>query len=1017
MTSSSIRRRLQIEDTEQQQGLILLFASLLTVVIFHGGLLPFTHENTYDAFIHMFFGSSYAVNWFDPWESRWYTGFVRVSYPPGTHMLIAMFSKVFSLRISFVIVQTIALLIFTLGVFRFSLIWVGFRAAGFAALSVVLSSGIALTVHVFGQLPTIYSLGMFLNTMPSIYRWVQEGGKKNLAAAAIMSAGTTSLHHVTTLFGLVFFVLPVVLQALMHFAHRKGPDERISVKALLWPVLRASLLGIAMIGLIVLTVFPYWYWSITDPITQVPIPHGSRENFLVRTDLGMMFFIIPWGLTLLLWPFLAFRALKSCIWPLAMSLILASVLGTGGTTPVPRIILGGAFDILTLDRFTFWATVLCAPVMGYFINSVLFGPIGQLLRQTVGRAVYWLMTGLGSAGMVAFTVAVVILPEVRPTQPDFIEPDPIVQFLAEDNRDAWRYLTLGFGDQFAYVSAMTPAYSVDGNYHSARRLPNLTRYSVERLENSKYMGVPGLGSLEQFLVEADRYNLKYVFSNDQFYDPLLHFTGWQRSLRLSNGIVVWEKQNIPPVVLPTPRAEISNTHSLMWGIIPPMALFLAHLTLGLIILRGSVMKEAQSARLLLESRATQTSSKVQARIILALFLGSAGIASYSIYKQFHAPESEPQEVIESYYNALDFRNYQAAYGFLSKQADMTYDEFVYFNKLVGGLYNSYSKLQSIKIEPFSDDARARYFAVDLEWLSSVKMDYQSRLIATVLEDGHWRLLPPGIDLSRIPTRLLHQDSQSWFIPPRRQAPVKFVRPGSQIDRPRVDVAESALVSRDERLFSVALVRNSSSVPAAVLVAGALRGADEAVLDSDNAGIYAQHQLLPHEIGSSRIEYQGILSLSDAELARNYDPTLYIPPMLDQPPVRADLTAEATAISYMGFRGLAVHGLRARETENGLRIVGEVVNSGVETASVVRILLTFFDEDGVVWVDGGFLGRDLPAGRSDGFSIEVPNRDSLEVIARKLGSGTRPGYEIALNGAANYTGMSVQLEGMTFDGGL
>jgi len=140
-------------------------------------------------------------------------------------------------------------------------------------------------------------------------------------------------------------------------------------------------------------------------------------------------------------------------------------------------------------------------------------------------------------------------------------------------------------------------------------------------------------------------------------------------------------------------------------------------------------------------------------------------------------------------------------------------------------------------------------------------------------------------------------------------------------------------------------------------------------------------------------------------------------MLDQPPVRADLTAEATAISYMGFRGLAVHGLRARETENGLRIVGEVVNSGVETASVVRILLTFFDEDGVVWVDGGFLGRDLPAGRSDGFSIEVPNRNSLEVIARELGSGTRPGYEIALNGAANYTGMSVQLEGMTSDVGL
>ena len=70
--------------------------------------------------------------------------------------------------------------------------------------------------------------------------------------------------------------------------------------------------------------------------------------------------------------------------------------------------------------------------------------------------------------------------------------------------------------------------TVDGNYHSARRLPELTTRAVERLENSKFRGVEGIGCLQQFLTVPEKYNLKYVFSNDKFYDPILYFCGWHR---------------------------------------------------------------------------------------------------------------------------------------------------------------------------------------------------------------------------------------------------------------------------------------------------------------------------------------------------------------------------------------------------------------------------------------------------------------------------------------------------------
>ena len=78
-----------LQADENLNGIFLLCIALGMAVMTHGALLPFTHGNTYDAYIHMFFGEHYARSWFDPWEPRWYTGFATTSYPPGTHMMIA----------------------------------------------------------------------------------------------------------------------------------------------------------------------------------------------------------------------------------------------------------------------------------------------------------------------------------------------------------------------------------------------------------------------------------------------------------------------------------------------------------------------------------------------------------------------------------------------------------------------------------------------------------------------------------------------------------------------------------------------------------------------------------------------------------------------------------------------------------------------------------------------------------------------------------------------------------------
>ncbi len=191
----------------------LLLALVLTFG-FHFSLLFYSFKRTYDAYVHIFFADHYARAWFDHWEYRWYTGFTMTSYPPGSQQSIALLASGLGLQNSFIVVQLLALLLVVLGIYRFSRIWVGEEAAGYASLLAVFASSIGETVHVFGQLPTTFSLGFLLNALPYAGQWLRTGRWRHLILAWAVIAATTAGHHVTTLFGAVFFLGPVIAQVI-----------------------------------------------------------------------------------------------------------------------------------------------------------------------------------------------------------------------------------------------------------------------------------------------------------------------------------------------------------------------------------------------------------------------------------------------------------------------------------------------------------------------------------------------------------------------------------------------------------------------------------------------------------------------------------------------------------------------------------------------------------------------------------------------------------------------------------
>lgn len=528
-------------------------AIALVALMVHGPLLLMQlPAGSFDANFHIFFASHYAHHWFTPWNEKWFAGFSQTTYPPLTHQWIALLSNLVGVNFGYALVQLAALVLLPVGVYRFGRLWVDDRSASYAALGSIFLGAVVFMVYQAGQLATVAATALYLNALPYMYEWSLLDQWRSLVKGLAMSLAAAAAHHVSLIFGLVFFAVPVLGLAIMDA--REDPDNKSTSGVARRAAVFAALAGIG----IAVVLLPYWISLIRHPVHQVPIPHDSRNNFLLNTITGINYFVIPWGVLLLALPFIVVRGMSvRRLRPLLLGLWLAFIFGLGGTTPLPRWLLGRAYAILTFERFTFWATLLAMPIAGWLMV--------KLLDRFGGKAV----AGLALASVATFGAALAWVAN-NPYRPaSVLDVTPVIAFLNRDGHDNYRYLTLGFGSALAKVSTYANANSVDGDYNSARLLPEMTQHGSAQLTNAKYYGTSGMNSLRDMLKHANRYGLKYIFVHDPYYEPLLTFAGWRKIETYGSGdITAWSKDDVPPAREIASDAIPARWEGLMWGILP-----------------------------------------------------------------------------------------------------------------------------------------------------------------------------------------------------------------------------------------------------------------------------------------------------------------------------------------------------------------------------------------------------------------------------------------------------------------
>jgi hypothetical protein len=545
---------------------ILTNTPLLPVLASLAVNLPATflevYRFSYDAYTHIFLADHYRRDWFSLWDGRWFGGFNVASYPPLTHQLIASISFLTGLQTAFQIVSILSATGLTYAVYLYSRIFLQKSEAVYSAVSAALLPSVATTLYGFGQLPTIFAAATSLMAACAVNNYLKNPQPVSLIQAVSWSVATAAAHHLTFVFFLPAASLPVIFTRI-----------RMGVKNLLY---RLLIFGLVSLLLTVTVLFPFIQF-VTSQSEWREIPHGSRKNIFLDFTLSTVFFWGMYSFTIFLLPYaIAIAYRRRALLPILVLVVFNFLLGLGGTTPIPSLLLGPLWSILTYDRFAFWASVLYTPFLGVVVRerAGIFKKhrpdMGSPSTSRISKAVSLAMVcGLAASFIsVSFITILLNLQPMKGVSDKQIES--IASFLQRNKE--WKYVTLGFDNKRILLNIMTDAPTIDGGYNQGKTSELLRSSGVESVDAAKHFP-NGLTFLRRVIETEGNNGLKYIISADQFYNQILRDYGLIPVLTVpgEKEVIVWEipgTANVPAYIKP----EQGPSVTLSWGLGPILLL-------------------------------------------------------------------------------------------------------------------------------------------------------------------------------------------------------------------------------------------------------------------------------------------------------------------------------------------------------------------------------------------------------------------------------------------------------------
>ena len=336
--------------------------------------------------------------------------------------------------------------------------------------------------------------------------------------------------------------------------------------------------------------------------------------------------------------------------------------------------------------------------------------------------------------------------------------------------------------------------------------------------------------------------------------------------------------------------------------------------------------------------------------------GTVGIAAGSAMYGLTPRASTPEQGLMNLLVDVQRRNWDEAFGTLSKASAGDEQSFIQDWLGSNGSLRSFSSLEGFDSRPMhitNDEAQMR---VRLHWTTPVGPVEDVRDFRLVREGDVWKTVWPKVELTSVPAQVIPVTYLRWDLV---SGGASDEWGSKNVDAPHVRIISMNAVDTAEGAVVMGEAVNEDTIPAFVNVNATLVDGAGSAIDEESSFDKIAHVLLPKQVTPYRIDFPN-LSLKDVKNVR-----------MD---VKATLVP-ASADPVIGVMNQKVDS----DAQGKSTLRGDLMDESGQTVNIPHVVASFYDNNGkVIWVADGYVDRALLPQSSEPFAVEIPHSLAAKV---------------------------------------
>ena len=293
-----------------------------------------------------------------------------------------------------------------------------------------------------------------------------------------------------------------------------------------------------------------------------------------------------------------------------------------------------------------------------------------------------------------------------------------------------------------------------------------------------------------------------------------------------------EREDVSALPALLPKKDIPIYQKIMWGTVPMLCLVMAfffNVQLHWInhIVKGNVNRDSygnpETLRETIHPITYFLSKYWFYLVLLFVFLIISNIYLINL------KQDTPSKTVISYYNALDFGEFEEAYGYLNSPDDYTLQQFMLEKSVTDGLVESYGKLDDIRTNVVSATSDHAFIKTDLTFITPLEVFHRTKEHVLIKRGNKWLMQAEPLEYAIPADQFVFTNATNFKNQGRKKITTEETFHTDILDRPVLHVLEAALVYHKEKYSVVGMLQNIDSYPADISLKAKLYDTDSSLL--------------------------------------------------------------------------------------------------------------------------------------------------------------------------------------------